>query len=116
MASIMIVEDDILVSMCIEDALIDAGHRVTSATNADRAVEMLTSDAVFDIVITDVNMPGSMDGLRLAAVIRERWPPIRLIIASGRHRPSAGEMPSNSIFLPKPFLPDQVVQAVGHAS
>lgn len=116
MANIMIVEDDVLVSMCIEDALIDAGHRVTSANNADRAVEMLTSDAAFDIVITDVNMPGSMDGLRLAAVIRERWPPIRLIIASGRHRPNTGEMPANSIFLPKPFLPDQVVQAVGHAS
>lgn len=112
LAKVLVVEDETLISMWVEEALREAGHDVFSALNADRAIAILESDSEFDIVFTDIDMPGSMDGLKLAAYVRNRWPPVHLIIASGKHRPRLDEMPTESVFLPKPYLPNDVIDAI----
>jgi CheY-like chemotaxis protein len=61
--------------------------------------------------ILDINMPGSMDGLRLAMAVKDRWPPIKIIIATGKDAPRREEMPTDSQFLPKPYAPDRVLAA-----
>jgi CheY-like chemotaxis protein len=90
----------------------DAGYQVISAANADEAIEILESRNDIRVLITDVTMPGSMDGLRLAAAVRDRWPPIKIIIATGKEPPRSEEMPLDSQFLPKPHAPDRVLRAV----
>jgi len=64
------------------------------------------------VLITDINMPGSMDGLRLAAAVKHRWPPIKIIIATGKEAPRKDEMPMDSQVLPKPYVPGRVLAAV----
>ena len=56
------------------------------------------------MVFTDIQMPGSMDGLRLAAAVRKRWPPVALLVTSGQFRPGHGDLPENAHFLPKPYM------------
>jgi YesN/AraC family two-component response regulator len=68
---------------------------VIAAADADEAIE---SRDDIRIVFTDINMPGSMDGLKLAAAVKDRWPPIELIIATGKGAPSKDEMPVGSLF------------------
>lgn len=99
--------------MWVEDALRDAGHSVSVALNADSAIRMLENDAGIKILFTDIDMPGSMDGLKLASAVRDRWPPMHIIIASGKHRPYSHEMPAQAIFVPKPYLPKDIYGAVG---
>jgi two-component system, response regulator PdtaR len=78
---ILTVEDETLVSVFLGGILQDAGYRVIAAANADEAIAILEAREDVRILITDVNMPGSMDGLRLAAAVKDRWPPIKIIIA-----------------------------------
>jgi DNA-binding NtrC family response regulator len=73
------------------------------AANADDACKLLESRSDVRIVLTDINLRRSIDGLRLATLIRNRWPPIDLIITSGAATPADDEMPTRAIFLPKPF-------------
>jgi DNA-binding NtrC family response regulator len=77
-------------------------------------VAVLERDSSIRLVITDIDMPGSIDGLKLAAAVRDRWPPVQIIIASGKHRPLAAEMPSEAVFLPKPYLSNDILGAVRH--
>jgi two-component system, response regulator PdtaR len=112
MAVILTVEDETIVSAFLGEVLRDAGYRVIAAANADEAIAILEARDDIRIVITDVNMPGSMDGLRLAAAVRDRWPPIKIIIASGKPSPRDDEMPKDSQFLPKPYAPHEVLAAV----
>ena len=67
-----------------------------SASDADEAIDILTSRFDIAVVFTDIQMPGSMDGLRLAAAVRDRWPPIKIITASGRVRVENNDLPSGS--------------------
>jgi DNA-binding LytR/AlgR family response regulator len=73
---------------------------------------MFESHDDIDILFTDVNLPGSMNGFELAATVRDRWPRVKIIVASGRQAVSAETMPAESIFLPKPYLPSDIVGAV----
>jgi len=66
-------------------------------------------------VFTDIDVPGSMNGLRLAAVVRDRWPPVRLIIAREKRRPDRTDMPQDAIFLPKPYLATEVLVALSNS-
>lgn len=107
---ILIVEDEFLVSLAITEELEFHGCEVTSACNADEAIAILESRSDIEVVLTDVNMPGSMDGLRLAAAIRDRWPPIKVIVTSGKIRPS--QLPDQVSFLAKPYNVSDVVRTV----
>src|ERR1700761_5755520 len=79
-AVVLIVEDEALIRLNAMDFATDAGHEAIEAANADDAIRLLESRNDIDIVFSDVSMPGSMDGLRLIQLIRNRWPPIRLIL------------------------------------
>jgi two-component system, response regulator PdtaR len=98
---VLIVEDDRLQRMESAQSLMDAGFEILEADNADHAIIMLESHPGISAVLTDVRMPGSMDGFKLAAAIRDRWPPIKVIAISGVLEADAVDMPEGGLFLPK---------------
>ena len=100
---VLIVEDEVLIRMNSVDMIREFGFEVIEAVDADRAIAALEANPDITVVFTDIQMAGSMDGLRLAAVIRDRWPPVSLLITSGKVRPFAGDMPEGSRFIPKPY-------------
>ena len=86
----------------------DAGFEVVEAANADEAILLLESRNDIRIVFTDVHMPGSMDGLRLAQAVRNRWPPIKLIVTSGQMMVPESELPTGGRFFSKPYQPSEL--------
>ncbi len=100
---VLIVEDDFLIRMLAVDIAEDAGLSVLQAADADEAIEILQKHSDIRVVFTDIDMPGSMDGLKLAHAIRNRWPPIQVVLTSGKMRPAAAELPERSRFIPKPY-------------
>ena len=108
--SVLVVEDEPLLRMDALDFIEQAGFIVFEARGADEAIRMLELHSEIRIVFTDINMPGSMDGLKLAHYVRGRWPPVQLIITSGNMIPRADEMPTGGVFLGKPYRPSQVTE------
>jgi CheY-like chemotaxis protein len=100
---ILVVEDEALVRMFAVDVAMKAGFEVISVATADEAIVVLEGGADVRLVFTDVNLPGSMDGLRLAQAVRERWPPVELIVTSGRGRGVDATLPARARFLAKPY-------------
>jgi two-component system, response regulator PdtaR len=111
---ILTVEDEFLISEYLRAILEGGGHRVVATFDADEAIEVLERIRDIQLVITDINMPGSMDGLRLAAAIRDRWPPIHLIVVTGFAPPNRNELPYDSLFVPKPYGAAEILSAVRH--
>lgn len=105
---VLVVEDEALVRMNSADLIRDLGFEVIEAVDADHAVSLLESMPGITVLFTDIQMPGSMDGLRLAAVVKDRWPPIALLITSGQLHPPTADMPAGARFIPKPYLPLQL--------
>jgi CheY-like chemotaxis protein len=106
---ILIVEDEFLLRMDSAEVLEDAGFCVISAVNADEAIAILTARSDIHVVFTDIQMPGSMDGLKLARFVRDRWPPIKIVATSGQVHIEDDDLPAGSVFLPKPYRSGQVV-------
>ena len=109
---VLVVEDEALLLFSISDELKEAGFEVFEAVNADEAIRQLDLHQGIGLVFTDIDMPGSMDGLRLSAVIRDRWPPVKIIITSGQLRPDARQLPVEGVFLPKPYTTSGVLAAM----
>jgi CheY-like chemotaxis protein len=105
---VLVVEDEALIRMHSADMIRDLGFEVIEAVDADEAVSLLESIADIRVVFTDIQMPGSMDGLLLAAVVRNRWPPVALLVTSGKVRPPADDMPTGARFIQKPYSPWQL--------
>ena len=105
---VLIVEDEFLLRIDAADMIAAAGFEVVQAGNADEAIEILESRRDITVVFTDIQMPGSMDGLKLAQAVRGRWPPIKIIATSGHVHVSETELPEGGRFLPKPYNPMQV--------
>ena len=101
--TVLVVEDEPLLLMLAVDIVEDAGFEAETATNADAALKILLTRPNIHIVFTDIDMPGSMDGLKLAAAIRDRWPPIEIIVTSGKAWPSKADMPARGHFFAKPY-------------
>ncbi len=101
--TILIVEDEALVRFDLVDFFEDAGWRVFDAQDADAAIAILDRYNEVRVVLTDVQMPGSMDGMKLAHYVRGRFPPTILYIVSGHEAISADDLPERATFLPKPF-------------
>jgi CheY-like chemotaxis protein len=106
---VLIVEDEILVRMNAAETIGDAGFDVIEARNADEAIEILEGCSNIHVVFTDIQMPGSMDGLKLARFVRSRWLPIKIVATSGFVKIGTGDLPEGSRFLPKPYRPEQIV-------
>ena len=81
---VLIVEDDFLLRIDAAEMIKAAGFEVIEAANADQAIKVLEARYDITVVFTDIQMPGSMDGLKLAQAVRGRWPPIKIIATSGR--------------------------------
>jgi YesN/AraC family two-component response regulator len=109
---VLIVEDEVIIRMNALDAVRAAGFEAIEAANADEAIEILEARDDIRIVFTDINMPGSMDGLKLAAAVRGRWPPIEFVVTSGHHAPTAGELPERARFISKPYSDFEVARAL----
>lgn len=109
---VLVVEDEYLIRMDTVEVLERAGFDVIEAANADHAIALLEINADVAVVVTDIQMPGSIDGLRLAAVVRDRWPPVAIIVTSGRVAPGDNDLPRGARFLPKPYTDRALVESV----
>lgn len=110
--TILIVEDEALVRFDLVDFFTDAGWRVFDAENADEAIAILDRHKEIRVVMTDVQMPGSMDGIKLAHYVRERFPPTVLVVVSGNVPLQEHELPERTTFLPKPFDPKRLLSQI----
>jgi two-component system, response regulator PdtaR len=107
---VLVVEDEPLLRMLAVEVVEEAGFVAIEAHDADEAVVLLESRADITLLFTDINMPGSMDGLKLAHAVRDRWPPIKILVVSGKHQLKSSDLPSNSCFVGKPYQASAMVE------
>lgn len=106
--AVLVVEDEPLIRLDIVEALEEKGFAVFSAATAKEAIRILDEQPSISILFTDIDMPGDMDGLALAAAVSDRWPPVRIIVTSGMRKVGAGSLPPRSRFIPKPYDPSAI--------
>jgi two-component sensor histidine kinase/CheY-like chemotaxis protein len=109
---VLVVEDEMLLRMRAVDIVEDAGFTPIEAVNADEALAILESRSDVDLLFTDIQMPGSMDGLKLAHAVHERWPSIKIILVSGKLTPTDSERPADSRFFGKPLEVNQMIAEI----
>lgn len=107
--NVLIVEDEMVLRMRAVDIVEDAGFCPVEAVNADEALSILESRSDISLLFTDIQMPGSMDGLKLAHAVHDRWPAIKIILVSGRVKPSDAERPADSRFFGKPLGVERMI-------
>ncbi|HEV7880729.1 response regulator [Bradyrhizobium sp.] len=105
---VLIVEDEFLLRMNAVEMIKAAGFDAIEAANADEAIEILENRRDITVVFTDIQMPGSMDGLKLAQAVKGRWPPIKIVATSGHVNVNEVDLPDGGRFLPKPYSPHQI--------
>jgi len=111
-AVVLIVEDEMMIRLGAIDLVLSAGYEALDARNADEAIRILESRHDIDLVFTDVQMPGTMDGIKLANFIRGRWPPVKLLVASGNAILEESSLPSGSRFFSKPYDDHAITDAM----
>ncbi|MFP3547450.1 response regulator [Rhizobium sp. SIMBA_035] len=109
---VLVVEDEPLIRMSVVADLEDANFVVYEASDAKEAISILEARRDISLVFTDVDMPGTMDGILLAAYVRDRWPPIRIIITSGQRNLGPDDIPTEGRFIPKPYQREEVVSMI----
>jgi two-component sensor histidine kinase/CheY-like chemotaxis protein len=107
--NVLVVEDEMVLRMRAADIVEDAGFHPVEAVNADEALSILESRSDISLLFTDIQMPGSMDGLKLAHAVHDRWPAIKIILVSGQVSPSDAERPVHSRFFGKPLGVEQMI-------
>tara|TARA_R110002020_G_scaffold127531_3_gene286107 strand:+ start:9166 stop:9534 length:369 start_codon:yes stop_codon:yes gene_type:complete len=110
--AVLVVEDEVLIRMAMVEELEDAGFEVFEASNADQAIDTLVANSRIDVMFTDIDMPGGVNGLRLAASVRDRWPPIKIIVTSGHHRIKVEALPVEARFVGKPYDPLAIIRSI----
>src|SRR4028118_2068865 len=100
---VLVVEDEMVLRMRAVDIVEDAGFIPIEAVSADEAIEILETRDDISLLFTDIQMPGSMDGLRLAHAGHTRWPHIKIILVSGQIAVTEADKPTDSRFFPKPL-------------
>ena len=111
-AVILVVEDEALIRIGAVQMLEEAGFAAVEASNAGDAIRILDLRSDIRAVFTDINLPGTLDGMRLARLVRRRWPPIHLILTSGLVSPKEGELPANGRFIRKPYETEHVIATI----
>jgi CheY-like chemotaxis protein len=109
---ILVVEDEAIIRMGAVQMLEDAGFAVVEASNAHDAMGVLENRTDVRAVFTDINMPGTWNGMRLARMVRGRWPPIHLIVTSGLMSPNDDDLPPGGRFIRKPYDPRHVIATI----
>jgi CheY-like chemotaxis protein len=110
--AVLVVEDEPLVRMVALDALSDCGLVAYEAADAEEALGVLDAHSDIGLVFTDVNMPGSLDGVKLVQRIHKLWPKIELIVTSGRELLMDRQLPDHGSFLAKPYRMGQLIDLV----
>ena len=101
-ATLLVVEDELLIRLDMISLLEQRGFAVLQAANADEAIEILTRNSEIRGVLSDIDMPGSMNGIALVNVVSKRWPRCWLMLVSGMTAPRAEDLPERTYFIPKP--------------
>lgn len=109
---VLVVEDESLICMNAIAMVEEAGFEAIAASDADEAIRILESRNDIRAVFTEVHMPGSMDGIMLARVVHNRWPPVALIVTSGQANVPESDLPIGGRFLPKPYAPGRIETAL----
>jgi CheY-like chemotaxis protein len=109
---VLVAEDESLVRMFTADFLVEAGYTVIEASSAVAALRQLEVTPNVRVLLTDVEMPGEMDGLELAREVQSRWPEVVIIVTSGRARPGREELAVGAEFFQKPLCEEAVVQRI----
>ena len=112
---VLVVDDEAVLRLIVSEVLEDNGFQVLEAENAKAALKVLADHPRVRVLFTDINMPGALDGLDLARQVHERWPAIKLVVTSGRLRPSDSEIPDSGRFIAKPYSPDALVEEIREA-
>src|SRR3954471_9911597 len=109
---VLIVEDEFLIRMYAADMIKEAGYEVVEAIDADAAIVILETRGDIRVIFTDIQMPGSMDGLKLAHAVRDRWPPVHIVATSGHYAFNKGDLPTGTVFLQKPYSQYQIASTL----
>ncbi len=109
---VLVVEDEFLLRLNAVEMIQSAGYEALEAASADQAIALLEARSDITVLFTDIDMPGSIDGLRLARAVRGRWPPIKIIATSGHFRMRADDLPDGGRFLPKPYNSAQLIGTI----
>jgi len=109
---VLVVEDEPFIRLNAVEMIEDAGFEAVEAANADEAILILENRQDIRIVFTDIHMPGSIDGLKLAHAVRDRWPPIKIIVTSGHVAVAQSALPAGGRFFSKPYQPSEIAQAL----
>ena len=113
---VLIVQEELLIRMDVVEAFETGGFKIFQADTAEKAIDILQREPTIRVVFTDVDLPGTMDGLTLAHYVRHRWPPTILLVGSGRAVLDAGALPSAARFVRKPYSSGNLAEAVLSAS
>jgi CheY-like chemotaxis protein len=109
----LVVEDEPILRMTAVDIVEESGFGALEAANADEAIRLLETNPDIRLIFTDIDMPkGSMNGLKLAAAVRNRWPPVKIIVVSGHYNPTSAELPDGALFFMKPYPHAQIIAAI----
>lgn len=107
--NVLVVEDELVLRMRALDMVSDAGFNPVEAVNADQALSILESRSDIALLFTDIQMPGSIDGLKLAHAVHKRWPAIKIVLVSGQVRVTDADKPADSRFFGKPIEVKQMI-------
>ena len=110
--TVLIVENEAMVRLELVGRLTLMGFTALAASDAAEAIVLLDTYPQIEILLTDIKMPGSMDGVRLAHHVRDRWPPVRILVVSGLLDFPPSQLPEGSIFLSKPCSPENMAAAL----
>jgi two-component system, response regulator PdtaR len=109
---VLVVEDHPLVRMAVLEVMIEAGVEALDASSASGAIRTLEARPDIRLVFTDAEMPGTLNGIGLAHYIRKRWPPVKLIVVSGKREVASDELPTGARFFHKPYREGSIVEAM----
>jgi CheY-like chemotaxis protein len=110
---VLIVEDEFLIRLTLAEVLSDEGYTVIEAETADEAVKLLQAGPPIDVLLTDIQLPGQLDGKALVRHVRETQPDLPVIFMTGRPDTMDGRSPdSKEIYVAKPYLPSEICAAV----
>jgi CheY-like chemotaxis protein len=109
--TLLVVDDEPLLRTYVRDLLEGAGYAVKEAANAHDAIGLLEDDGII-AVLTDIEMPGALDGIDLAWMIRTRWPTLPVVVTSGKQLPKPSDLPANTLVVTKPFSPERLLSVV----
>ena len=105
----VVVDDEPFILMDTTDIISEAGYAIVEATTAEQAYDFLKEHNSVQLLFTDVQTPGSIDGFELARNVADRWPDICVVVASGAAVPAPGDLPENAEFISKPLTPETVL-------